>query len=501
MMHASRNVPPVTSLVSRPHASRLAGDDARFSIALMFGWFAAQVALRVLVSDSLELDEAEQTLDARTLALGYGTQPPLYTWLQHAFFRVFGVSVFSLALAKNAMLFAAWTFTLLAARRVMPARAAWLGTLSMLWLVSLSWDAQRDLTHTVLATTTAAALVHAFVLVAQRPGVGEYVWLGIALGLSVLAKYNNVAFAALLAGTALVVPQLRRRVFRVRLAWTIVVAALVVAPHALWLFGHWQLASEGTMSKMGADLAHASALAGWLAGLGSALLAFVGFVTPWWIVVLVFFGRRAWSAPGDPDAQRIARVYLLLFGALLVFLVVAGGVTHFKPRWFVPGLFVLPAMFFAVRPMLAEGPRAGAYRRATLAFGALIFVLLAAKAPVEGRFAKPGDLNEPTGALAAALRADGFTRGVIVSDERRLAARLRVQFPDSRIVLAGEAVPEAASRQPRIVIASDDRLPALLRKLGLAKHEGEMQRVALPYLYGADRPLRARYAWVVLGRS
>ncbi|RIK93861.1 MAG: glycosyltransferase [Burkholderiales bacterium] len=500
MMHASRYAPPVTSPVSRSPASRLAGDDLRFPIALMLGWFAAQVALRVLVSDSLELDEAEQTLAARTLALGYGAQPPLYTWLQHAFFRVLGVSVFALALAKNLMLFAAWTLTLLAARRLMPPRAAWLGTLSMLWLVSLSWDAQRDLTHTALATTTAAAVVYAFVRVAQRPGVAEYAALGLALGLSVLAKYNNVAFAALLAGTALVVPELRRRVVDARLAWTILVAALVVAPHALWLLGHWHLASAGTMSKMGVDPDHAFA-SGWLVGGGSALLALVGFVTPFWIAVLAFFGRRAWSAPADPAPRRVVRAYLLLFVALLVVLVVAGGVTHFKARWFVPGLFVLPAMFFAVRPTLAEGRRAGAYRCATLAFGALIFVLLAAKAPVQGRFATPGDLNEPTGALAAALRADGFARGVIVSEERRLAARLRVQFPDSTIVLAGEAMPEAARDEPRVVVASDDRLPELLQSLGLADREAEARRIELPYRYGADRPLRARYAWVLLAPS
>jgi 4-amino-4-deoxy-L-arabinose transferase-like glycosyltransferase len=500
MMHASRYAPPVTSPVSRSPASRLAGDDLRFPIALMLGWFGAQVALRVLVSDSLELDEAEQTLAARTLALGYGAQPPLYTWLQHAFFRVLGVSVFALALAKNLMLFAAWTLTLLAARRLMPPRAAWLGTLSMLWLVSLSWDAQRDLTHTALATTTAAAVVYAFVRVAQRPGVAEYAALGLALGLSVLAKYNNVAFAALLAGTALVVPELRRRVVDARLAWAILVAALVVAPHALWLIGHWHLASAGTMSKMGVDPDHAFA-SGWLVGGGSALLALVGFVTPFWIAVLAFFGRRAWSAPADPAPRRVVRAYLLLFVALLVVLVVAGGVTHFKARWFVPGLFVLPAMFFAVRPTLAEGRRAGAYRCATLAFGALIFVLLAAKAPVQGRFATPGDLNEPTGALAAALRADGFARGVIVSEERRLAARLRVQFSDSTIVLAGEAMPEAARDEPRVVVASDDRLPELLQSLGLADREAEARRIELPYRYGADRPLRARYAWVLLAPS
>jgi hypothetical protein len=90
---------------------------------------------------------------------------------------------------------------------------------------------------------------------------------------------------------------------------------------------------------------------------------------------------------------------------------------------------------------------------------------------------------------------------VIVSEERRLAARLRVQFSDSTIVLAGEAMPEAARDEPRVVVASDDRLPELLQSLGLADREAEARRIELPYRYGADRPLRARYAWVLLAPS
>jgi len=490
-MHVSRDGLPVSSLVSRPSASRLAGDDVRFPIALMLGWFAAQVVLRVLVSDSLELDEAEQTLAARELALGYGSQPPLYTWLQHAFFRIFGVSVFSLALAKNLMLFAAGAFTLLAARLVTTRRAAWLGTLSMLWLVSLSWEAQRDLTHTVLATTTSAGALYAFVSVAQRPTTSRYAALGLALGLAMLAKYNNVAFAALLCATTLVVPELRRRVVSARLMWTIVVALLVVAPHAIWLLEHWQLASAGTMTKMGVDPARMSAV-----GLGSGLLALVGLATPFWIVVLGFFGRRAWSPPFAAEAARVVSAYLLLFIAMIVILVVVGGVTHFKPRWFVPGLFALPVMFFAVRPALAESRRAVAYRYATLAFGVLLFVLLAAKVPVQGRFGTPGDLNEPVGALAAALRADGFRQGVIVSDERRLAARLRVQFPDSIIVLADEKIPQSAHDMPLLIIRSGDDLSSLLAKIGQKKATPGVQRIELPYLHGDDRLPRAQYAWV-----
>lgn len=495
MMHVSRDGLPVSTLVSSPSASRLAGDDLRFPIALMLGWFAAQVVLRVLVSDSLELDEAEQTLAARELALGYGAQPPLYTWLQYAFFRVLGVSVFSLALAKNLLLFAAGAFTLLAARLVTTGRAAWLGTLSMLWLVALSWDAQRDLTHTVLATTTAAAAVYALVRVVQRPSAARYAALGLALGLAVLAKYNNVAFAALLGATVLAVPELRRRVVSAHLIWTLAVAALVVAPHALWLLEHWQLASAGTMAKMGADPAGLSAV-GWLVGLRSALLALFGFATPFWIVVLGFFGRRAWSPTVDVRAARVVQTYLLFFVAMVLVLVVVGGVTHFKPRWFVPALFALPVMFFAVRPALAEGRRAAAYRHATLAFGVLLFVLLAAKVPVQGRYTTPGDLNEPIGALASALRADGFRQGVIVSDDRRLAARLRVQFPESIIVLSEEKIPQFARGSPLLVVTGDDGLFSLLASIGQEKAASGVHRIELPYLHGDDRLPRAQYAWV-----
>ena len=54
----------------------------RWLWGLLLLYFGAQVVARLWVSDALELDEAEQVLWTQQLALGYGTQPPLYTWLQ-----------------------------------------------------------------------------------------------------------------------------------------------------------------------------------------------------------------------------------------------------------------------------------------------------------------------------------------------------------------------------------------------------------------------------------
>src|SRR5512133_574724 len=71
-------------------------------LALLFGGHAV---LRTVLSPTANLDEAEQLMLTQDWALGYGPQPPLYTWLQACVFQVFGVSIFSLAVLKNGLLF------------------------------------------------------------------------------------------------------------------------------------------------------------------------------------------------------------------------------------------------------------------------------------------------------------------------------------------------------------------------------------------------------------
>lgn len=48
----------------------------------LLGLCLAHVLVRVAISPALKWDEAEQMLWSQQLALGYGAQPPLYTWLQ-----------------------------------------------------------------------------------------------------------------------------------------------------------------------------------------------------------------------------------------------------------------------------------------------------------------------------------------------------------------------------------------------------------------------------------
>ena len=105
--------------------------------AQLLAWAAAHVALRLALSSALRWDEAEQTLWSQHLAWGYGTQPPLYTWLQWGLNAVLGPSVLSLAVLKHALLALTYLFMGLAARALLPPRAAWWAAASMVMLPAL----------------------------------------------------------------------------------------------------------------------------------------------------------------------------------------------------------------------------------------------------------------------------------------------------------------------------------------------------------------------------
>ena len=113
---------------------RFAGRSPATLLLLLLLYVVAHVVSRVLISDALELDEAEQALWTQQFAAGYGAQPPLYTWLQWAVFKVAGVSVLSLSLLKNVLLALTYSFVWLAARRIMAAPLAVLAAASMLLL-------------------------------------------------------------------------------------------------------------------------------------------------------------------------------------------------------------------------------------------------------------------------------------------------------------------------------------------------------------------------------
>jgi len=433
-------------LAAGPDAAKALLSPRQWLLALVI-YLGAQMLVRLWAGEALERDESEQVLWAQQLALGFGTQPPLYTWLQRAVFELVGVSVLGLTLLKHGLLALTYLFTFAAARTLMPGPLAALAAASMLLLPQISVDSHRDLTHVVLCTTTTAATWWAVLALRRRPTLWGYAALGLAVGLGMLSKYSYAVVALALLLALATAADTRSLLLHRGMVLALAVAALVVAPHALWLLSNLPQATGGTLAKMGAT----SGLP-WIEklrlGFGELIVSTVWFLTPLWIVLAALFARgrsREGSVPGP--ACGLMRRYLAAIAALLLALVLAGALTQVKGRWLQPFLVVAPLAFFACAPQLRHHPRLAALQRVLLVWAVLMVVLMTVRMPFNGWRGRTEVMHVPVRTLAQALRDAGYDGRPIVATRNTLGGALRVQFAPARVVVVGlrdEPLPDAA---------------------------------------------------------
>ena len=138
------------------------------------------LVFRCFVSDSIELDEAEQLLLTQDLRLGYKSQPPLYTWLLSGVFSLVGTNVFALALVKNSLLFLTYFFVYSSTKEITnDENRSLIAMVSLLLIPQIFWESQRDLTHSVLGTTVAACTLFVAVRLLKTGKVKYYALFGL----------------------------------------------------------------------------------------------------------------------------------------------------------------------------------------------------------------------------------------------------------------------------------------------------------------------------------
>lgn len=460
---------------------------------LLLLYFGAHIVARTLVSDALELDEAEQALWTQQLAAGYGTQPPLYTWLQWAVFQVAGVSVLSLSLLKNTLLASTYAFVWLAARRLMAPPLALLAAASMLLIPQIGWESQRDLTHSVLATAVAAATLYVVVRLIEKPRPLLYVVLGLCAALGLLSKYS---FAVYLAALGLAVLLSRDTRPMLRSPWLIAAALLalvVLAPHALWLLDNWQLASARTLEKLDAAPGMAG---GVVRGLSSLLGATLATLAALALAFAAIFGRAAWAPAAASPHCRLWGRYLGLLALLMIALVVVGGATHFKGRWLQPLLFMAPLAFFCCRPHLAKHPHLS-WLRGTLIVFALLYLFMASMRPVfDGWRNRPDELNEPAAELALALRSAGYDgHAPIVTHDAVLGGVLRVRFPQAQVVVWKDGAPAPQAKPgAHLLIGRGEAGRTMFDRAGTGDYS--LLRLRYRHAHPGHPPIEYRYTLV-----
>ena len=469
--------------------------------ALLGAYFIANVIVRLSLPHSLELDEGQQLFLAQWLAVGYDSQPPFYNWLQYGAEQVLGPTLASLSVLKNLVLFLSYLFFGLTAFMVLRSRElAIIATLGLLTMPQVSFEAQRDLTHTVAVIFTSCLFLFALVKAIRAPSLFTYALTGLAIGLGMIAKYNFVLLPAAAVLAMLAEPDFRRRLFDWRILLTAAIALIVVLPHALWFIDHLDAATGRTIGKLTAEDS-TSRLSQILTGLTSLALAFAGFAALTLALFAIVFGRdmaRAWRA-SSPWSRLIGRIMLISAVALVV--VVLFGASNIKDRWLTPIYLVLP-LYLCLKieaAGLASERQLPRFLPIGLGLMVLIPLVLFVRIPLHGMLGKYEKINVPYAmAVEQILASDANRPSLILADDQQLAGNIRLNAPEIPVTIPGyEAFekPFAFDATHPLLVVWRNRgretmpLPEDLAQW-LAAHDdpeiGEARTIALPYIFGRE---------------
>ena len=412
-------------------------------LGLIAAYLGLHFALRLLLSPTLGIDDAEQILFAQQWAFGYRfRQPPLFTWLLLPVVEGLGPGVLAVSMVRYLLLAATYGFLYLAALQwIDDRRLAALSVFSYALIYVFAYYAHHDLTHTTALGAMIAATLFVFAKLAAKPNAYLYLLLGICFGLGMLAKWNFVMLAVGLPLTCLLLPGYRSLVWHGKSLLTIAVMALIVSPTALWMLSHGQT-TGGVSSDILSGVDDPGGIEVMIQG-GSAILTSLAlFPMPFALIFLAVFGKSFFRQGHEAPARKAVRstsgflawLMVVVLG-LHVLLIVFFGAVNFTERWMHPALMVLPIYLFArLSPSRPSGRRIAFY------LGVIaIFVAVAAGARLY-RYAEGADecgkCREfaPFAALAADLRAAGFESGTIIADGMHIGGNLKMAFPESRVI-------------------------------------------------------------------
>lgn len=464
-------------------------------------YFALHFLSRVLVSNSAELDEAEQMLLTQHLSLGYGSQPPLYTWLLSGLFQLFGTGVATLVGLKNVLLFSTYLFVYKSALEVTgDEERSTVAMLSLLLIPQILWESQRDLTHSVMGTTLAAATLFVMLRLLKTGALRYYAAFGLCAGIGILSKYNYAFFLVALFAAGCSMRAFRPRLLNRRMLLSLLLLLIVATPHLYWLQDHMHKAmTDSGKFKMARSVGR---IAAWGMGVGSlakAVAAFLGALVS--LYAIFFFRRASTEAESAPPNDGVTLVRRTLAAGLLlcVTMILCFKVTSFKDRWMQPLLFITPLYLVTLQQGRFTLSRARGYLALCLVVAAVVLVMMPGHVVWGGRTGDFGRLNAPWDRLAAELRGTGFTGGVIVAQGRLVGGNLRLFFPQS-LVVAPEAPPaDVPQGKARLLVwdATDsDGLPEGLRAFASGRFATEQQLsappryVEAPYRYASGRAMR-----------
>ncbi len=293
-------------------------------------------AIRITLFPALANDEAEILRQTQVWSLTPDIKnPPLYAWIHKCAETAFGGPSLAVALAVKHGLAAAAGLAYLALARRMFADESWAGAGAFALFGAHFWsvDSAAAYTHSILLVATGALALERALAFASRPNLAKAAWLGVALALGLLSKWN---FAVLGSGVLAALgwePNARRALAGPCGAVLLVALLAPTAPVLGALAQEWRTAEALVTEKFDVE----TAWKGW-EGAASVLINMVVALSPALLVAALAAPRATWAgfkrlAMGRDDANGAARLaaraaVLALLVTVLAVLVTGAGRTR-----------------------------------------------------------------------------------------------------------------------------------------------------------------------------
>lgn len=441
----------------------------------IFGYFALQVLIRLATTNIAVLDESEQIMLSQYFDWGYNEQPPLYTWIQMAVFKLTGISIFGLSILKNTLLFLTYFFIYKLGILVMNDKLkSALGALSLFLLPQMVWDAQVDQTHTVFLTTATSLTVYLFFYILKRNNSWIYfVLFGLSAGVGLLAKYNFILVLIALGGVALLMKAYRERFFTRYLVLSIIIASVLVLPHFIWFITHLETATQRTVERMSSG--HTSnGVMNFLKGNGDLVLSFIAFLSPFWLFFALLFKKQfQWQCN---DETKAFLGYVGIIFAFLFLMVTLSGSTHVKERWLQPYLVLVPLFLFLHVKALTNSKNVRLFIAISL-FAPLVvaFVVLIRPWLIDMR-GKPTRASYPFEQLSHEIQSKlpSQEKVLIYAEDKYIGGNLKLFMPEATIITP--SLPnQPYSLGEHVVVVWEREKPEAFKEVLMQKYQCDSQ--------------------------
>lgn len=294
--------------------------------------------IRILSSNTLNSDEAEQFINSFNFDWGYSSQPPLFTWLLIIFNKIFVDAALSINVLKYILIYLFVFYFYKVCLKLINPELASTATLSLLLFPAYSYEIHRDLTHTTLLAFLSVFCFYYFLKISEEPNWINYFILGLGISMGILSKYNIGILLLPLLIVGLCFQKYRSAISNKKILLTIFTAIVTLIPHVIWLSqNHFSSVSHAVnKSRLGGDGIES------YADLGSFIFGYFPSFTIAFAVLYILFFRNF-------KKQIDSFLFALFISSFLapIIVIFAFDGNYFNYRWLVPIFFLIPLLMFS----------------------------------------------------------------------------------------------------------------------------------------------------------